>query len=77
MGYTGLVPAISCDPNEDPVRIAPALQEFFGDYRSVCQYRRVSGLFVQPFQDTACPPSWRCKHRLPGNGTELDRPFKR
>ena len=39
--------------------MAPALQEVFGDFAAFCQYSRVSGLFMQYFQDTAGPDGFR------------------
>jgi len=32
---------------ERPLWMAPALQEFFGDYALACQYSRLSGLFAR------------------------------
>ena len=64
----GLSTAIRCGLIEGPVWMAPAMQEVFGDFAAFCQYSRVSGLFMQHFQNTAGPPSHRCEQRLPGNG---------
>ena len=39
--------------------MAPAMQEVFGDFAAFCQYSRVSGLFMQHFQNTAGPDGFR------------------